>query len=146
MVSSVGFKSATSRWIGERLPAAVKAFQVESARDLGTRIVRKTPVKTGLARGNWRLAIGNRVGAGVLRRKDQSGLNAIADIVSSASRIAAYSSFTLYNNVPYLPRLEDGYSQQAPLGMIRLSLKEFKANIPSVAKQAQKKLGNFVVR
>jgi hypothetical protein len=146
MGSLLEFKAAITRWKAERLGPAVKLFQQEAAQQIGTSIVRKTPVRTGLARGNWRLAIGNRVGEGKLTRKDPSGAAAISDIVQSASRLAAYSSFTLYNNLPYIARLENGSSQQAPLGMTRLALREFKAGLPLTMREIQRKLGAWKVK
>jgi len=33
----------------------------------------------------------------------------------------------LTNNLPYAQRLEEGYSQQAPAGMVALTIQEFQA-------------------
>lgn len=146
MVNAVEFRSAITRWKGERLGAAVKELQQESARVIGTKIVRKMPVLTGLARGNVRLAIGDRVAAGVISRRDIAGNATIADIMSTAARLAAYSVFTIYNNLPYVSFLENGSSKQAPLGMFRLSLREFKSELPAITSEVQRKLGSFRVR
>lgn len=147
MVSSVQFVSELKRWTQQRLPEYSKAMQTEVATDLGTRIVQKTPVRTGLARGNMRLGIGKSVARGTLSRRDPSGLIAIAAIEAAAERLAPYSSFTIYNNLPYVPRLEDGWSRQAPLGMFRLSLREVMAEQSTLTRRVLKRIGGrFVVR
>ena len=145
MVSSAEFAAVITRWKGERLGPAVQRLQQKAAKSIGTSIVQKTPVRTGLARGNWRLAVGNRVGAGTLTRKDPSGNQAIAGIIASASRIAAYSSFTIYNNLPYIAKLENGWSKQAPLGMTRLAIREFKAGLKQTLQDIQRELGDWNV-
>ena len=117
-----------------------------AAGHLGRRIVRKTPVRTGLARGNMRLGIGKRVAQQTITRRDPSGERAIADIMNAAARLAAYSSFTIYNNLPYVPRLERGWSRQAPLGMFRLSYREFRADMPNIAREVTRRLGSIVIR
>lgn len=146
MASAIEFKSAITRWAATRLPEASKVMLQTAAAHLGRRIVRRTPVRTGLARGNMRLGIGKRVAAGTTTRRDPSGERAIADIMGAAARLAAYSSFTIYNNLPYIARLERGWSRQAPLGMFRLSFREFKADMPNITREVKRRLGSWVVR
>lgn len=146
MVSAIEFRSAITRWAARRLPEASKIMQATMAFHLGRRIVRKTPVRTGLARGNMRLAIGKRVAERPINRRDPSGEAAIKDIQSAVSRLAPYSSYTIYNALPYIARLERGWSRQAPLGMFRLSLREIKSDMPNIVREVRKKLGTFIVK
>ena len=83
-------------------------------------VILKTPVDTGRARGAW------GIGADPADRLDPSGGAAVADVVQ-ALRPGVFRNggeMVLSNNLPYIGRLEYGYSQQAPGGMVRLTLTE----------------------
>jgi len=60
-----------------------------------TQVKRFTPVRSGRARGNWRL--------------QQTG-----NIKSNSGNAAK-----IYNNLPYVARLNEGYSKQSPEGITR---------------------------
>jgi hypothetical protein len=93
-----------------------------------------------------RLKIGTGFyGATPIARKDKTGRRAIADIVDAAAKITAYGSFTIFNALPYIQRLEDGWSRQAPQGMFRLSYQEFKREMPKFARLIKKKLGSVTI-
>lgn len=99
---------------------------------LATNIVKLTPVKTGLAKGNWRINFEGVAGSRPFNTKDPDGYSTIQRIIETASRFAARSSFILYNNVPYIEKLEAGSSRQAPAGMVALSLAQFQAEESSI--------------
>lgn len=95
--------------------------------DLYRRIVERTPVDTGRAKANWQMS--TTTTASELYDKDGYSFNEINEIVS-----AEISDFTfelgddqvfIYNNLEYIPYLEDGSSTQAPAGMVEISLVEF---------------------
>ena len=77
-------------------------------------VVLGTPVDTGAARGGWLVGINNApAGDGI---NDQAGFAAIQ---SGVSVIGTYPTTNLpdlwiVNNLPYIGRLNDGYSLQAP--------------------------------
>ncbi|MFZ3193688.1 MAG: hypothetical protein WA154_10860 [Moraxellaceae bacterium] len=80
-------------------------------------VVRDTPVDTGRARGNWSTTVG-QVPAGARERLDQSGGAAIAEVVAETPEKVGNKVY-LTNNLPYIMPLEEGYSKQAPAGMVR---------------------------
>ena len=90
-------------------------------------IVRKTPVDTGRARGNWITSVAS-VDARQLEQFDKSGSKAIND---AASKLEAYPDtlpeIYVQNNLPYALRLENGHSKQAPSGMVALTIAEVEA-------------------
>ena len=96
-----------------------------------TRIVQRTPVDTGRARGNWIVTVGERsmfAGAPV----DPVGTRVISDGVAALNEFQAAETFPsifIQNNLPYIERLEGGYSTQAPGGMVSITLTELKAQI-----------------
>jgi hypothetical protein len=43
----------------------------------------------------------------------------------------------IYNNLPYIERLEFGHSQQAPLGMVRISIAEIETELYGALSQIE---------
>lgn len=104
-------------------------------------MVKRTPVRTGLAKGNWRIAFEGRSGSRrVYPTRDPVGTVTIQNIIQAASVFAARSSFVLYNNVPYIERLESGWSRQAPHGMVALSLLEFNNSLRTLEREIIREL------
>ena len=89
-----------------------------------------TPVKTGHARSNWIPRLGHpfRGVAGSRERVDygpqERGLREIQDEPLTSKRVA-----NLGNNVKYLPRLNTGWSAQAPAAFIQGAIAQAKVNV-----------------
>ncbi len=94
------------------------------ALEIFRRVVMRTPVDTGRARGNWQVEIGTPRG-GVIDRFDPNGQRTLFDAESLIAQWQGDAAIFLFNNLPYILRLEDGWSGQAPNGMVRLVLEEF---------------------
>lgn len=92
-----------------------------------SRCVMKSPVDTGRFRANWTLGYGapNRA---TTAETDKGGGNTVTKIVSEVQSIQiSNSSVFLTNSLPYSIKLENGYSKQAPAGMVALTLTEITA-------------------
>lgn len=91
------------------------------------RIVLRTPVDTGRARGNWQLEIG-RAASGVLSvggSEDSMADLAISKGITKLSQIPPFSLVHITNNLEYIYYLEyDKRSQQFPEGMVEITLTE----------------------
>ncbi len=90
---------------------------------IGTALIQRSPVDTGLFRGNWNTGIGAPDSS--TNETDTTGASSIARL---NARLAAWSmGKTIYitNHLPYARRLEYGWSQQAPQGMVRITVTEF---------------------
>lgn len=88
--------------------------------ELFSSVVLTTPVDTGRARGAWSAS----VGAPLLRdngRLDKGGSQAVAEIMQKTPAGAGQETF-LSNPLPYIERLENGWSKKAPDGMVRISM------------------------
>ena len=94
--------------------------------DLLRRIVLKTPVDTGRARGNWFVTIGSPSGA-VSQGTDPGGQASIARGSAVITGLTKPQAIWISNNLPYIVRLENGHSRQAPAGMVAVSLAEMSA-------------------
>lgn len=104
----------------DKLSTAVRKISLE----LFSRVILKTPVDTGRARGNWQVAIGS-LPNGTLDLNDASGTATVSKATATTAGVKAGDVIYLVNNLPYAQRLEDGYSGQAPAGMVALSVQEF---------------------
>ncbi len=129
-----------------RMDQAVRAVCV----DLSARVIKATPVDTGRARGNWQATI-NSPASDVSQATDKSGATAIAAATATAAD-APGKVFFLTNNLPYIRVLEyglygtgpgatvkttrDGYSIQAPNGMVRVSVQSVRNGIDQIVREA----------
>lgn len=100
--------------------------------EVASRVIARSPVDTGRFRGNWRVAEEVRAD-GEVDREDPSGELTRADILRALGGGKFTRRWVIYNNLPYGPRLETGWSKQAPLGMVALTLLEFAPIVDGVA-------------
>jgi len=96
-------------------------------------ITLSSPVDQGRFRANWFASYGDT--SKVTNDTDKSGQKTISRNESDVLGQADYSQFTLTNNLPYSERLEYGYSDQAPNGMVRTNVKRFNRLIEQEAKK-----------
>lgn len=99
-------------------------------------LIARTPVDTGQARGNWVFGAGAINYEVVDTRTDRTGSatqGAIAAAVMTV-RIASVPYLYVTNSLPYIQRLEDGWSQQAPAGMVKATLAELPRQIEAFAR------------
>lgn len=104
--------------------------------DLFMRIVLRSPVDTGRFRGNWQLTIG-AVPDNTIELNDATGQATISKAMAASQNIRAGQSVFLTNNLPYGPRLENGWSKQAPAGMVAITVSEFQGVVSSAVAQAK---------
>ena len=91
-----------------------------------------TPVDTGWARANWIPVIGTSSRAQTLRPDDEGDARAQAAQVAAQGESAVAAIATSYrveqgkvviaNNVPYIVRLNEGSSRQAPAGFVQAAI------------------------
>jgi len=89
-----------------------------------SRVVLKTPVDTGRARGNWHVSVGAPSLAEYEGREDRSGGETITRGAAQIEALIDPDVIYIQNNLPYIVRLENGYSKQAPTGMAALTVAE----------------------
>ena len=99
--------------------------------NLLTDIVYKTPVDTGRARANWFTSIASPSnetiefeGGGAAAQGLSIG-RAMNDLSKATGNV-----FWISNNLPYIYRLEyEGWSKQAPRGMVRIAIDNMKRDL-----------------
>lgn len=99
-------------------------------------IIKASPVDTGRFRMNW-MASGGTPASGITDGADKSGNTATGNATSFVLKAADWHEFTLTNNLPYAQRLEYGWSQQAPAGMVRTNVSRFQQLINEEANKVK---------
>ena len=115
-------------------------------------VIKSSPVDSGRFRNNW-FASGKYPSTDVTSYRGTAGDAAIARVVSYINGAAGGVEFTLANNLPYAHMLEyggynpnlvgpqqstsktvNGYSRQAPNGMVRVNVAKFQAILDEQAR------------
>jgi hypothetical protein len=89
----------------------------------------------GRFRGNWQLGVAV-VPSGETGRIDPGGGSTVSAIISEIPTKAAGLVYYLANNVPYAQRIEEGWSRQAPTGLVGLTVTEFQPIVAEAAGSA----------
>ena len=103
--------------------------------DLLVRIIKRTPVDQGTARGNWMTTINvpsNEVDESI---KDKNGNKAIGRATGTVKKAKLGNRIYLINNLPYIGPLEDGHSDQRPTGMVKVTVTEFENVVKANARK-----------
>lgn len=122
-------KKATSR---------IRLFRRALIMKVSARVILRTPVDTGRARANWQATL-SAPASGVVDSVDKTGETALAAVRSESEKTWSDDdrSFFLTNNLPYIEALENGHSQQAPAGMVAITIAEFEGLADQVRNQVQ---------
>lgn len=122
-------------------------------------VVMKSPVDTGRFRANWMVGVGD-FSARTTEAFDLEGERTITTGLGVISGVKAGQVVYIYNNLPYGPVLEyglypnpplygsldrktkqmvikstNGYSRQAPEGMVRITLRELSSSMRQTVQQ-----------
>ena len=96
-------------------------FITKEARKIGInvdrRVVLETPRDTGSAKASWLVSVGRPTNATVEKDGEDVGqaqAQAIAQGASTISRFKSGQVLYIQNNQPYIERLNEGSSEQAP--------------------------------
>lgn len=92
--------------------------------EIGTSVIRLSPVDTGRFKGNWQFTVGAPSNQSI-DTVDKSGHETIAELVAQASNLEAGQVAYIVNNLVYGVPLEYGHSDQAPAGMVQITLARF---------------------
>jgi len=120
--------------------------------DIGQRVITRTPVGDakywqspppagyvgGHARFNWMYSKGTRV----IQEFDgvdtsPGGSRTINNMVNNIPVEPGDNVHFIQNSVPYIERLEDGYSRQAPNGMVAITVAEFQGIVSEEVDKVQ---------
>lgn len=88
-------------------------------------VILKTPVDKGQAINSWFCNLGNNNGGEGARPPSKSGDQSIKAMRSTVGNAQLGGRVLLYSNLPYIERLEDGYSLKAPSGMVKTTVADW---------------------
>jgi len=105
----------------EKIEDAISLIAMDSLRG----VVMKSPVDTGRFRGNW-IVSKNAANTTSSQVTDKNGGQTITkgSGVIDTFEMNTDSRIIIQNNLPYANRLENGWSKQAPNGMVALTVAE----------------------
>jgi hypothetical protein len=118
MSFSLSLKRLTEK-TGDKADLVVKKVIL----DVFSSLVQKSPVDTGRFRGNWQIGIGS-INGDTESPEDKPGNASISRAAIKINGLSTKRITYISNSLPYAQRLENGYSDQAPVGMVRLTLIE----------------------
>ena len=127
------FAEQVAQWSREtqaKLRLAVRKVALEAFRE----VILMSPVKSGRFRGNWQVAVG-QVPQGVVVLDDKTGQAVISKVEAAVMQLEVGETIYLVNNLPYARRLEYGWSQQAPEGMVRVTEARWRPIVEKVSQQ-----------
>lgn len=131
----------------DKTDARVNAIVKKIVFDVSTSVVLKSPVGDakywksppppgyvgGRFRGNWQYGLG-AINYTMSETIDPAGQVTISAIVGKVSDTPAGEVHYISNSLPYADRLENGWSRQAPNGMVGLTVLEFQPIVNAAAK------------
>ena len=97
-------------------------------------VILDSPVDSGRFRGNWFASQGDpsRI---TTTTTDKTGAKAVQNATRFVLSANSWQDLWLSNNLPYAQRLENGYSNQAPAGMVRVNVARFQGILSGEAKK-----------
>ncbi|CAI8830764.1 HK97 gp10 family phage protein [Pseudomonas sp. IT-P2] len=104
--------------------------------EIGTSVIRLSPVDTGRFKGNWQFTIGSPSNQS-LDTVDKAGHETIAALVAQVSSLEAGQIAYIVNNLVYGVPLEYGHSAQAPAGMVQITLARFQQIVEEAIRNNQ---------
>lgn len=93
--------------------------------DVGRSVVEKSPVDTGRFRANWQHSVAE-INEATSAAVDPGGEATIGLLAASIGSLPGTGEIHyLTNSLPYAVRLENGYSKQAPAGMVAVTVIDY---------------------
>ena len=102
--------------------------------EVGSSVIRLSPVLTGQFKGNWALTIDTTY-TQKTAPVDKEGQDTINELVRRAQSLNYGQTAYIVNNLPYGVPLEYGYSKKAPAGMVRITQARFQQIISQAVEE-----------
>lgn len=126
---------ARNQWqrIADRNIAKLTLVAIKSAIASESSVMFKSPVRDGMFKNNWYTEV-NGISGKTTFEVDRSGAARLADAYRLSMTIKIGDTISFVNNLPYNIRLEYGYSDQAPGGMVRLTAAQWPLIVKDVVR------------
>lgn len=144
----MGFGDEIGAWT-DKAQRRIRLFKKKIALDVFRRVIMRTPVGYppswqhkapkgyvgGHARANWQTSVGSPAD-GTVESTDVNG--PLNQMLPGMAAVDGDESIFLTNNLPYINRLEYGWSGQAPEGMVGITVAEFNGIAEEAMAQVKK--------
>jgi hypothetical protein len=117
---------------GKKLDLAPQLIVRRIVADLHNRVAKRTPVDTGRARASWDVKEGSPSDYVPPITVGKTGSAEAKNIAANLESITGEAPVFITSALDYMKYLEDGSSQQAPAGMVRISLAEIEIEIEDI--------------
>lgn len=123
----------------EKAGARADACVGEIVASIASRLDERSPVDTGRFRANWNYGLG-APDLSTSLKTDKAGGATSSRIIAQIPADAAGQVHYLSNNLPYAMRLENGWSKQAPQGILSRTVVEFQTFVDDAVAEAQRRV------
>ena len=130
-----GFAESLAAFAEQAKKAIDDVFR-EVVIEIGTSVIRLSPVDTGRFKGNWQFTVGAPSNQSI-DTVDKGGHETIANLVAQVSSLEAGQVAYIVNNLVYGVPLEYGHSDQAPAGMVQITLARFQQIVEEAIRNNQ---------
>lgn len=110
----------------------VESVIIGTAYELGSRFKERTPVDTGFAKNSWIISLSSD-------SFGTPGANNLDAHMAAVNHIKLGKTIYINNGADYIAALENGHSQQAPQGMVAVTLPEVSGIVNDQIRDARKK-------
>jgi hypothetical protein len=121
-MGQISFASQLEEFAEEYVPGEVVKFTKKIAKDGLRMVVDRSPVKSGRFRGNWEVGINSIPDEYNWHQYDLRGnvtKNRGYALIDAGTK---YDIFYISNSLPYAHLLEMGWSMQAPIGIVGVTI------------------------
>ena len=132
MAITKAFSGVLNNFAKESAEKQDKVFR-RSAFRLAAQVDVRSPVDKGTFRANWIGSFGT-ADSSTFDSASRDSVGIVLQLLSS-SKPSETSVFYYVNNLPYAQRLEDGYSAQAPNGMVALTARNWSRYVKEEARR-----------
>ncbi len=122
------FNAALLTTASKLLPELLIEFQKQIVLQVLVGVVNRTPVDTGRARGNWQVSV-STASTSILESRDVVGRETVQKGQDKLASLGFAEIVWISNNLDYVVFLEAGSSNQAPKGMVAITLQEIQSTV-----------------
>lgn len=119
--------------LGKNLDEASGRLIRRVALSIHEQLIRANPVDTGWSRANWLISVGTPPPTGAANKGSPGATGQAAGLARLLTYQVNQGAIWIANSVPYIPKLDEGHSKQAPAGWIGRAVD---AGVRSVIRQA----------
>ncbi len=112
------FKLDLSRMHQHEIPAKVLQVQRAIGLHVISQVIQRSPVDTGRFRMGWQAKVGNPSLWMPPEGAESYAVPNASTLLASSGLTTPFQALYITNNLPYAERLEEGWSKQAPEGIV----------------------------